>query len=693
MLRAGRWAVTAALAAAILTGARLDAAAAQQRPLIDVPYLPQTEQLCGGAAAAMVMRYWGDREIRPERFAGLVDPATKGIHTTALAEFVRERGWQAVASAAPAEQPLSPVINQLTQGRPVIALLEERPNVYHYVVVIGATDAEVIVHDPARRPHRILAVADFTRRWNAAERWMLVILPPAGGVANVAGSATTPDASVAPDIAPPDTPPADSPCAALVAQGVALGRANKRDEAEQVLVAATTQCPGEASGWGELAGLRFVEHRYPDATRLAAHALTLAPDDANARSVLATALYLQGHLVEALAAWNEAGRPRVDLISIEGLERMDYPLAIERLGLRPGDMLTPNVFVRAERRLEALPSASSSALTYAPDAGGRANVEATIKERSLLPKGAIGWALVGLRSAFLREVSLDIAGLTGQGDVSSPAYRWSANRPRVRGVFEMPAPGRLPGIVTLDAFWERQSYAPPTPGAPVIREERRRGAVQFSDWAAGWLRWTAGAAADRIVDRAFVSARGELNTRWLDDRVWARAAGERWGATDGGAGFSSGETSIAWRSTSREAAPVLSSVLGFTAASDQAPLAVWAVAGSSSSRGALARGHTLFDDGVITSPLLGRRLLFASAEYRRPAYQSPQGQLDVAAFIDLARAWQRLDPTTTNAQVDAGLGVRIGSPLTGSAIRLDVGVGLRDGHFKLSAGYVVPWGQ
>ncbi len=28
---------------------------------LDVPYLPQTDALCGGAAAAMVFRYWGDR--------------------------------------------------------------------------------------------------------------------------------------------------------------------------------------------------------------------------------------------------------------------------------------------------------------------------------------------------------------------------------------------------------------------------------------------------------------------------------------------------------------------------------------------------------------------------------------------------------------------------------------------------------
>ena len=30
---------------------------------LDVPFISQTELLCGGAAAAMVLRYWGERGI------------------------------------------------------------------------------------------------------------------------------------------------------------------------------------------------------------------------------------------------------------------------------------------------------------------------------------------------------------------------------------------------------------------------------------------------------------------------------------------------------------------------------------------------------------------------------------------------------------------------------------------------------
>src|SRR2546426_164497 len=41
--------------------------------MLDVPYLPQSDALCGGAAAAMVFRYWGDTHASVQEFAALVD--------------------------------------------------------------------------------------------------------------------------------------------------------------------------------------------------------------------------------------------------------------------------------------------------------------------------------------------------------------------------------------------------------------------------------------------------------------------------------------------------------------------------------------------------------------------------------------------------------------------------------------------
>ena len=35
-----------------------------------VPYLPQTNDQCGGAAVAMVFRYWGDAHADPRQLRG-----------------------------------------------------------------------------------------------------------------------------------------------------------------------------------------------------------------------------------------------------------------------------------------------------------------------------------------------------------------------------------------------------------------------------------------------------------------------------------------------------------------------------------------------------------------------------------------------------------------------------------------------
>src|SRR3989304_5786307 len=75
----------AVVAAGIPPGPQaLPADSAGSTRLLDVPYLPQTEDLCGGAAVAMVLRYWGERQVYPEDFAELVDRRASGIHTDAL---------------------------------------------------------------------------------------------------------------------------------------------------------------------------------------------------------------------------------------------------------------------------------------------------------------------------------------------------------------------------------------------------------------------------------------------------------------------------------------------------------------------------------------------------------------------------------------------------------------------------------
>src|SRR5690348_4541999 len=76
-------------------GTPAPASAQGARVVLDVPYVTQTADLCGGAAVAMVFRYWGNSSVAVRDFAPLVDASQKGIPTTELVRAVTGRGWRA----------------------------------------------------------------------------------------------------------------------------------------------------------------------------------------------------------------------------------------------------------------------------------------------------------------------------------------------------------------------------------------------------------------------------------------------------------------------------------------------------------------------------------------------------------------------------------------------------------------------
>ena len=168
------WAAAAPLAAPAQVPATAPTGSTR---LLDVPYLPQSEDLCGGAAMAMVLRYWGDRKVQPEDFLALVDRSASGIRTEALTADVKRRGWQAFPHDAATGATGEWIREQIDRGRPIVALVEVRPNRYHYIVVVGWMRDQVIAHDPANAPFQLMSTAEFDRAWTAAGRWTLLVLP------------------------------------------------------------------------------------------------------------------------------------------------------------------------------------------------------------------------------------------------------------------------------------------------------------------------------------------------------------------------------------------------------------------------------------------------------------------------------------------------------------------------------------
>ena len=141
--------------------------------LLDVPFVAQTEALCGGASVAMVQRYWGAREVSAADFASLVDSRLNGIPASRLTDAVQRQGWQALALDGTPDL----IRHHVESGRPIIVMLQVGPNQRHYVVVVSWSAERVLYHDPASLPFRTLSPAAFDRLWAPTSRWMLLLLP------------------------------------------------------------------------------------------------------------------------------------------------------------------------------------------------------------------------------------------------------------------------------------------------------------------------------------------------------------------------------------------------------------------------------------------------------------------------------------------------------------------------------------
>jgi len=91
----------------------------------------------------------------------------------------------------------------------LIALIEVSADTYHYVVVVGLTSGDIVIHDPARSPFQVLTRAAFERAWAVTKFWSVVILPP---------SDMTPMPK--PETSAPATAGTVTPCSGMVTRGV-----------------------------------------------------------------------------------------------------------------------------------------------------------------------------------------------------------------------------------------------------------------------------------------------------------------------------------------------------------------------------------------------------------------------------------------------------------------------------------------
>lgn len=631
---------------------------AQPAPLtiLDVPFISQSEALCGGAAAAMVLRYWGERGLSAESFSHLVDRSAAGIRTDALVSELRSRGWMAAALAGSGEA----IDAELRRGRPVLTLIEDRPGRFHYIVIVARTPDAVVFHDPARAPLRVVGREEFERRWQPAKRWMAVVVP---------GERERETA------APVSALPSAEPCDALIAAGVARAQAGDLAAAEQHLTTALS-CSG-AAAMRELAGVRVLQRRWADVEALSSAATATDPGDAYGWRLLGTSRFVQNNRDGALAAWNRVSEPRLDLLSVAGLDRTRQRVVERLVDVKAGSVVTPNLLLRSERRLGELPAAVSTSVELRPAAGGLAELRATVNERPVFPADVWSYVALGAVAASRRELAAGTGSLTGGGERLKAEWRFWPGRPRLGVAVDAPAPWG--GVWSVGGFGEHERFG--DAGPPD--EERAGGFVEWSTWTNAVVKITAGAGVedwDRLGTLGRSGAQVQMLTR--GSRVNVRADGEMWA---GAASFSRVSVNIAAASSAARTGRVYLARGGAAAGSANLPPLLWFGGDTGQTRETLLRAHPLVDDGRLRIEQMGRRFWHASVEAQQ-WWSAGIVRTGAAVFVDAARVGDRADDDA-RGDVDAGVGVRLALPGAPGTFRADVATGLRHGGTRWSFVY------
>jgi hypothetical protein len=612
----------------------------------------------------MVERWWGRRGVYAEDFAGLVRPARGGIVTTDLALATRARGWDTQVFRGTAEL----ARRSLRDGVPVVALIEVGAERYHYVVVLGWSDGQVVYHDPAASPFTALDEDSFLARWAGADGWALVVRP--APVAPV--TASNGDAVSAPVTS-------TMPCPPWIDLALDAAAADRLDDASRLLAQAGQACPTEPLILRETAGVRFKQGRDAEVGRLATEYLTVAPDDEYAWQLLATSRYRAGDREGALHSWNRVGRPAVDLVRIDGVRTIRFQELAGAISAPPGTLLTPSLLALARRRLSDVPALGRSSVDYQPVPGGLTEVRASVFER---PRVENAWRLAatGAVSAIAQsEVGLEVSNPTGGGEMWTASWRWAPARPRGVLRLERPAHPGMPGILTVEGDWERFRFALDAAGTPIIEEARRAAVVSFGGWVTAAVRPLVALRFERWSDdRRYLAGSIGAEVRARDDRLELTARTEYAAALSDHAPYTNGWARAAWASSLGLDRPGWSARVGFDWASRHAPLGTWPLAGKDLTWALPLRAHTLTTGDALAGSSAGRAITSAGLAADRPIYRKGPVVFGAGLFFDAAQIFAPADGSRENRfYLDGGAGLRIGL-VDGrmGVLRIDVSRGL-----------------
>ena len=677
----------ASCAAGRMLIARESVPRAESPRALQVPYVSQSELLCGGAALAMIERWWGRRGVYAEEFSYLVNRDSGGIFTSDMTRVMRTRGWDAEAfSTTPLRAKQS-----VGDSVPVVALIRVANNRYHYVVIVGWSETEVTYHDPAVSPFVRRDVSGFVRMWEGAHQWAMFVRPAQRSPTTALPA--TPLVSTSPVLTPlVSTAVVDSlPCRPFLDQAADAAASNQLDAADRFLAFAVTECPSEPLVIRELAGVRFRQGKQSEAIRLADEYLRRAPSDSLGWQLLASSRYLSGDARGALLAWNAIGRPRVDLLRIDGTRHIRFRIVADAMDVAPQRVLTPSRYALSQRRIAEIPALAMSRVGYTAVAGGAVEVQSVVVEHPVVEPLPQLLIVNAVRAAVRNDVVLRVSSPFGLGELWTAHWRWQSADPRVALRLDIPARLGIPGIVSLERSWETFRFSQNIPTA-----KRSTSSISFANWLRPNVDQLTGVRFERwseFGNFVVLSVAGAVYAS--HDRFLLLAESEH-GIALGGTSFDRFATHSAWTLPADRWSNTWSMRLGANWNSLRTPTGLWSIAGGSLSGDIPLRAHPSIVDGVLPAARTARAVVHGGVAADRPVTTLGPIALGVGVFVDGANVTSRGDGSrSAKLYLDGGAGVILGTAGTKwPAFRVDVARGLvADRRWGVSAAIVRPSGR
>ncbi len=146
----------------------------------NVPFFPQSEYMCGPAAMASVVGYWGRHEDMSDVAKSVYLEKLKGTLPIDLLIYARERGFD----AAYYRGSLDDLRKKISQKTPLILFLNLGYDFYpvgHYIVVTGYSDRfRAVVAHSGTESEEVFTYDELLRDWGKTDFSTLLITPKGG---------------------------------------------------------------------------------------------------------------------------------------------------------------------------------------------------------------------------------------------------------------------------------------------------------------------------------------------------------------------------------------------------------------------------------------------------------------------------------------------------------------------------------